>query len=99
VPDRFIPRFAENARAHLATATDATARRDPVALAVVVRNMRSIAGEAGLLGLRDVVALARAGVTGAKRLSTEPTDQAVDAMTDALGALRAAIDDVVARYS
>jgi HPt (histidine-containing phosphotransfer) domain-containing protein len=94
----FIPRFAENARAYLATATEATTRRDPTALAVVVRHMHSIAGEAGLLGLRDVVNLARDGEARAKRLSSEPTDQAVDAMTRALGALRAAIDDVVARH-
>ena len=92
----FIPRFAENARAYLATATEATTRRDPTALAVVVRHMHSIAGEAGLLGLRDVVNLARDGEARAKRLSSEPTDQAVDAYR---AALAVAPDNAAARHN
>mgnify|MGYP001548316951 CR=1 FL=1 len=88
----FLPRFAEAARTRLANATAATEKRDPAALAAVVRDMHSIAGEAGLLGLREVVPLALDGEARAKRLSTERSDQAAAAMTETIRALEAIVE-------
>jgi HPt (histidine-containing phosphotransfer) domain-containing protein len=95
----FVPRFAALARTRLASALDATTRRDAAALAVVIRDMHSIAGEAGLLGLREVVPLARDGEARAKKLCAEPGDQQAAAMTETLHALQSAVEAIAARFA
>jgi HPt (histidine-containing phosphotransfer) domain-containing protein len=94
----FLPRFVTNARGYIAGATAATERRDPAALAGVVRNMHSIAGEAGLLGFRELVALAREGEARAQRLAAEPSDHAAAQLTDAIARLATEVDALVARH-
>ena len=95
----FVPRFAKLARTRLDNAFDAVSRRDAAGLATVVRDMHSIAGEAGLLGLRDVVPLARDGEARAKQLSAASTEGDAAAMLETLGSLRAVVESIAARFA
>ncbi len=76
----FMHRFTALARTRVANALDAVTRRDPAAIAVAVRDLHSVAGEAGLLGLAEVVPLARRGEDHAKLLAGAPTEEGSDEM-------------------
>lgn len=56
---RFLPQFVALARTRLATAISIAGQRDHAATNTMVRELHTIAGEAGLLGLTSVVPLAR----------------------------------------
>jgi len=82
---RFFPQFIALARTRVATAATAAARRDHAAAATVVRELHALAGEAGLLGLGQVIPLARDCELKAKALQTSRNDADAEAL---LGALR-----------
>lgn len=56
---RFLPQFMLAARGRVATAVAAAGRRDHAANLTIIRELHTLAGEAGLLGLADLVPLAR----------------------------------------
>jgi HPt (histidine-containing phosphotransfer) domain-containing protein len=91
----FMHRFTSLARTRVTHALDAVTRNDPAAIAVAARDMHSVAGEAGLLGLAEVVPLARRGEDHAKRLVSAPTSEA----TAELLALLRELEQVVDRLS
>jgi HPt (histidine-containing phosphotransfer) domain-containing protein len=65
---KFLPQFTELARKRMQNAYAAAERPDATALTTVMRDLHGIAGEAGLLGLAQLVPLARAAEDHAKRL-------------------------------
>jgi HPt (histidine-containing phosphotransfer) domain-containing protein len=69
----FLHRFTALARTRIANARVAITRRDPVSLGVAARDMHSIAGEGGLLGIADVVPIARRAEVSTKQLASDPT--------------------------
>jgi HPt (histidine-containing phosphotransfer) domain-containing protein len=60
-------------------------------LASLAREMHSMAGEAGLLGMTEVMAFARAAEQAAHALAASPSRGTSDGATDAMSA---ALDDV-----
>jgi HPt (histidine-containing phosphotransfer) domain-containing protein len=80
----FLHRFTALARTRLANARDAAERNDHDAVAVSVRELHGLAGEAGLLGFADIVPLARAGEDKAKRLCAERTPENAAELIDTL---------------
>jgi HPt (histidine-containing phosphotransfer) domain-containing protein len=59
-----------------------------------VRELHSLAGEAGLLGLHQIIPVARDGEQKAKRLHTSHADADADALAAALRELDQIIDDI-----
>src|SRR5690349_21335550 len=93
---RFLPQFVALARSRVEAALAAVARRDHAAAATTVRELHSLAGEAGLLGLHDVIPLARDGEQKAKRLHVSRADADADALAAALHQLDRLIDGIAA---
>lgn len=92
----FLHRFTALARTRLANALDAVTKRDPAGMQTTVRDMHSLAGEAGLLGLREVVPLARSGEDRAKKMCAEPTDETVDAVIATIREIGSAVERLAA---
>ncbi len=94
---KFLPQFTELARDRVQRAYEASARPDEPTLTVVARELHTIAGEAGLLGLAAIVPIARNAEEHAKRLRDDRAgaDQA-GAFVGALDELRAALDALAA---
>jgi len=91
---RFLPQFVALARSRVEVALDAVARRDHGATQTTVRELHSLAGEAGLLGLHQVIPVARDGEQKAKRLHTSHADADADALAAALRELDQIIDGI-----
>jgi chemotaxis protein histidine kinase CheA len=81
---RFLPQFVSLARSRVDAALAAVARRDHGATTTTVRELHSLVGEAALLGLHEVIPLARDVEQKAKRLNTSRTDADGDALVVAL---------------
>lgn len=92
IQSMFLHRFTALARTRVANALDAAERRDHDAVAVSVRELHGLAGEAGLLGFSDIVPLARAGEDKAKRLCNERTPENAAQLIDALRLIEQRID-------
>jgi len=98
--EKFLPQFVEQARARIARATATLAQPDPSAMTVVVREIHSIAGEAGLLGQGGIMALARQGEELAKRVrdaGAAPAEGDLQALAGALRELEQALDQIGAK--
>lgn len=95
---RFLPQFTELARDRMQRAYDASARPDAATMATVTRDLHSIAGEAGLLGLASLVPIARNAEEQARRLRDGQPGGAGDtgAFVGALDELRTALDAIAA---
>ena len=92
---RFMPQFLALARERMQRAREAAARpADGPPMTEIVRDLHSIAGEAGLLGLPHLVPLARSAEEQAKRLRDGPPDTDTAGLVGALDELGAAIDAV-----
>jgi HPt (histidine-containing phosphotransfer) domain-containing protein len=63
---RFLPQFVALARTRLATCRAAVEGSDPAARVTMVRDLHTVAGEAGLLALTEAMELARAAEVLAK---------------------------------
>jgi HPt (histidine-containing phosphotransfer) domain-containing protein len=96
---KFLPQFLELARSRLAAALQSAATRDHLATAATARNLHTLAGEAGLLGLHDVVPLAREGETRAKALGTSRSDADAESLVDVLRRLERVIESIGATYT
>jgi chemotaxis protein histidine kinase CheA len=88
----FVPKFAANAKVRVARSIELANRRDIEGVAVIVREMHAIAGEAGLLGLSPIVSLARVGEETAKRLRSNSNDHDAEALIASLDELKRAIE-------
>jgi HPt (histidine-containing phosphotransfer) domain-containing protein len=91
---RFLPQFVTLARSRIATGIDAATRRDPAVITTTVRELHSLAGEAGLLGLDHVIPLARECEQKAKLLHLHKGDADVEVLVAALRRLEGAIDRI-----
>jgi chemotaxis protein histidine kinase CheA len=94
---KFLPQFVSLARARLDAARAVAAPagpRDDDATKKVVRELHTLAGEAGLLGLKDVVPLARKCEQLAKELQTSRTDADAAGLDAALRQLQGVIEGV-----
>jgi HPt (histidine-containing phosphotransfer) domain-containing protein len=96
---RFLPQFIALARARVATALAAVLRRDHGATTTTVRELHSLAGEAGLLGLHEVIPLARDSEQKAKYLHTSQADADADSLVAALRKLDTVIERIGATIS
>jgi HPt (histidine-containing phosphotransfer) domain-containing protein len=90
----FMPKFAAIAKTRIAKTIDLATQRTPEGVPTIARELHAIAGEAGLLGLGAIVALARSGEEHAKRLRTSRSDADADALLASLAELKTAIDGV-----
>lgn len=93
---KFLPQFVSLARSRVqsAKAIATAAGRDEDATKHVVRELHTLAGEAGLLGLKDVVPLARLCEQRAKELQTSRADADAEGLVAALRQLEGAIEGV-----
>ena len=96
---KFLPQFLELARSRVAAALKAAIARDHVVASTTARNLHTLAGEAGLLGLRDIVPLAREGEQRAKTLGASRTDADAELLIDALHRLEQVIESIGATYT
>jgi HPt (histidine-containing phosphotransfer) domain-containing protein len=93
---RFLPQFIALARTRVAVACAAATGRDHEAAPTLIRELHALAGEAGLLGLRDVIPLARDCELKAKSLRASQADADADELLTALHRLERAIDGIAA---
>src|SRR4051812_31866705 len=96
---KFMPQFLELARSRVTAALKAATARDHVAATTTARNLHTLAGEAGLLGLHDVVPLAREGEQKAKSMGASRTDADAELLLDALRRLQQVIESIGATYT
>ena len=88
---KFLPQFVSLAEGRLARCAEALAQPDQAAGALVIREMHAIAGEAGLLGLAQIMGLARQGEELGKRLRDSGATADADALTGTLQDLKNAL--------
>lgn len=81
---KFLPQFVSLAHHRIKVALDSADKRDAVAIKTMVRELHTLAGEAGLLGLSHIVPLARDCEQKAKILHTSHTDADVAVLVTSL---------------
>jgi chemotaxis protein histidine kinase CheA len=81
---KFFPQFVMLARKRLSVATTTATKRDHAAVPTIVRELHALVGEAGLLGLRPVIPIARDCEHKAKALQGSRADADADALVAAL---------------
>jgi chemotaxis protein histidine kinase CheA len=96
---KFFPLFVALARSRVSVALAAVARCDHEATKAIVRELHSLAGEAGLLGLDEVVPLARDSEHKARLLHASQADADADAFVAALRELERVIEGIGATRS
>jgi chemotaxis protein histidine kinase CheA len=96
---RFLPQFVKLARARVATAITAVGEREQAAFVKITRELHTLAGEAGLLGLHDVVPLARDGEQKAKAFQVSRADADAEVLLAALHQLDRVIERIGAAAS
>jgi HPt (histidine-containing phosphotransfer) domain-containing protein len=93
---KFLPQFVKLARERVAAAIAVATQRDQSAVTTIVRGLHTLAGEAGLLGLREVVPLARECETKAKALNGGNSAADADVLVTALRQLERVIESIAA---
>jgi HPt (histidine-containing phosphotransfer) domain-containing protein len=88
----FMPKFAAVAKTRITRSIELANQRTPEGAPQIAREMHAIAGEAGLLGIGNIVQLARAGEDRAKRLQASRSDADADALLASLTELKNAIE-------
>lgn len=96
---RFLPQFLELARTRVTLALQAAASRDYVATTTIARHLHTLAGEAGLLGLHDIVPLARDSEQKVKSLGASRADADAELLVDALRQLERVIERIGAAHT
>jgi HPt (histidine-containing phosphotransfer) domain-containing protein len=91
---KFLPQFVALAHSRLEQAIKAVVERDHASTTKIVRELHTLAGEAGLLGLHDVVPLARDGELKAKALHASRSDADADVLIAALRQIERVIDGI-----
>lgn len=94
--EKFLPQFVELSRVRIERALETLAQPERTAehttMTIVIRELHSITGEAGLLGLPHVMALARQTEELAKRLRDSGAAADADALTGAIRDLKDALE-------
>lgn len=88
----FMPKFTAVAKTRIARSLELAMQREPEGVATIARELHAIAGEAGLLGVTNIVVLARAGEEHARRLRTTRSESDADALLASLTELKHAIE-------
>ena len=88
----FMPRFTAVAMTRIARSIELAMQRNPEGVQAIARELHAIAGEAGLLGVGNIVVLARAGEEHARRLRTTRSYADADALLASLTELKQAIE-------
>lgn len=96
---KFLPQFITLARSRIALAITTAKQGDPAGTKTLVRELHTLAGEAGLLGLSSVVPLARACELKAVALNSSRTDAEVEVLLTALRELGTVIESIGAASS
>jgi hypothetical protein len=90
----YLSRFTPLASARLARAIDAASRRDHGATTNTIREIHTLTGEAGLLGLSEVIPVAREAHARAKVFHASAVDADAEALVSALTTLRTRIEQL-----
>ena len=92
--EKFLPQFVELAKARMDRSLELLAKPDHAAITAVIRELHAIAGEAGLLGLPQIMGLARQTEDLARRLrdSGAAADVDADSLAGALRDMRNALE-------
>jgi HPt (histidine-containing phosphotransfer) domain-containing protein len=94
--ERFLPQFAPVARGRVVAAIAAARRRDPTSNMTIARELHTLAGEAGLLGLGELVPVVRACEHKAKELDVCGSERDAEVMVAALRELERAVERIIA---
>lgn len=89
---RFLPQFMMTAKLRVERVRDIATRRDHGALHAALRELHALVGEAGLLGLGGVLALARAAEAATHRAHGSRSDADVRALEAALDELATCLE-------
>lgn len=92
----FLHRLTTLARTRLAHARAAVIARDAAGLVTAARDLHSLAGEAGLLGLAELVPLARRGEDRIKQAIAAP-DEPTDDVLVLIGELGGVVERLAVR--
>lgn len=88
---KFFPRFAKSAKERIADGHRTAQHVEGDGALHLARHMHSLAGEAGLLGLGDLVVIARVAEEAATQLHADGSDARRDGLVAALTELEAAL--------
>ena len=91
---KFLPRFAALAKERISVGLGVAAHVEGDQALVLARELHSMAGEAGLLGLTDLLSLARAAEVAATQLHASRVPSKCTALEQALLDLHSAVVDV-----
>jgi HPt (histidine-containing phosphotransfer) domain-containing protein len=97
--EKFLPQFIPIARGRVATAMAAAQRRDPGSSTTIVRELHTLAGEAGLLGLGDLVPLVRDCEHKASKLDVTGSAGDAEVMLAALRELERKVEGIVVPHA
>lgn len=89
---KFLPQFVTSARERVSRALELVERRDLGSLHGVARELHSIAGESGLLGLGSLLPLARSGEELARRTHSSQSEEDALELASALRELARSIE-------
>ncbi|MBK8215294.1 MAG: Hpt domain-containing protein [Myxococcales bacterium] len=95
---KFFPRFAKSARERVALGMQTANATEGDGALQLARHMHSLAGEAGLLGLGDLVVIARAAEEAATQLHADATQGRREGLLAALGELESAIGRIESSF-
>lgn len=93
----FVPRFAKSARTRLSRALADVRNHVHAETPRTVSDLHTIAGDAGLLGLRHIAELARSCEDAARNAQKSCNDADLDHLADMIGELSDSIDLVSPR--
>lgn len=95
---KFFPRFAKSAKERILEGVRTAKHLEGDGALLLARQMHSLAGEAGLLGLGDLVVIARAAEEAATQLHADPTDSRREGVVAALSELESALGRVESTF-
>jgi len=96
---KFFPPFLAGTRPRVEGALTGAERRETATIAKSVRELHTLAGEAGLLGLRDVLPLARDCEKKAKNFLASHAEADAESLVEALRQLKQVIEGIAAAHS
>lgn len=91
---KFFPRFAKLAQERIVEGRRIAHDLEGEGALHVARQLHSLAGEAGLLGLTDLVVIARAAEEAATQLHAERSPAMTEGLVAALGELETALGKI-----
>jgi HPt (histidine-containing phosphotransfer) domain-containing protein len=89
---RFLPQFLSLARARVASMIARVAGGNHAEIQKIMRELHTLVGEAGLLGLGDIVSVVRDCEKKAKELHVSRTEQNTEALVAALRQLERVVE-------